>query len=65
MVAGVRRPAHIAIDTGMFEACGGFGAEQQVIEAQPGIARPTVPHVISESVHGLIGMKSPDRIHPP
>jgi DNA polymerase-1 len=56
MIAGSGLAAHIAIDTGRFEPGGDFGAEQKMIEAQPGIARPTVPQVIPEGVHGRVGM---------
>ena len=42
MVAGVGFAAGFAVDAGVTKAPCEVGAEQEVIEAQPGVALPTV-----------------------
>ena len=38
--------------------------EQQMIETQPSIMRPTIPHVVPERIHRLIRMKVADGVDP-
>src|SRR3981081_1047528 len=61
MVAGIGLAPDLAVDTGIAQAAGEVGAEQQVIEAQAGVARPAVSHVMPEGIHRLLRMTGPDR----
>jgi hypothetical protein len=63
MIARTFLAAYLSIDTGIHQELRGFRTEQQMIEAQPGIARPSVPKIIPERVHRF-GVQSPDRVDP-
>ena len=64
MVASARLSPHLAVHARLEKTFCTFMAQEQVIDAQACIPRPTVPHVIPERVHGLVGMKRPDGIGP-
>src|SRR5687768_6962964 len=64
MVAGALPSANVAIDAGVAQARCNAWAEQDVIEAQPGIARPAIPLVVPESVDLLARVQRPQRIGP-
>jgi hypothetical protein len=50
---------HIAIDADGNQAAGKGWAQQQVIDAQPGIAGKGVPKIFPERVDPLIGVERP------
>ena len=64
VIAGPFFAADGTVDAGIDEALGGLRAQQQMIDAQPGIARPAIAHVIPESVDRCIGMAHADGIDP-
>jgi hypothetical protein len=64
MIAGMLTPAHMFIDTAIDQSLREIGREQNMIEAEPRVARPGVPFVIPECVHGIVGMERAERIGP-
>jgi len=59
----VTRP-HIALDAGGDQAAGKGRAQQQMIDAQAGVAGKGVPEIFPERVDPLIGMQGPQRVGP-
>jgi hypothetical protein len=55
---------HIAVDAGGNQAAGNGWAQQQMIDAQPGIAGKGVPEIFPERVDPLIGVHGPHRVGP-
>jgi hypothetical protein len=64
MIAGTLQSADVAIDTGALEALRQFGIQQNVIEAQPAVAFPSVPHVIPKRVHRRFRMQRANGVGP-
>src|SRR3954453_14198864 len=64
MVAGALLPAHMPVDAGHGESSSRPGAEEEMVEAQPMVARPAIELVVPERVHGLVGMGLTHRINP-
>ena len=64
VVARVVFAPNRAIDAGGDEAPGKLGAQQDLVEAQPCVALPSLPHVVPESVHRLIRMERAYSIDP-
>ena len=64
MIAGIVLAANGAIDAGGDKALGGFLAQQQMIDAQAGVARPAVAQVAPVSVHRRVGMQRADGVAP-
>ena len=64
MIAGAFPAADLAIDTGGGQPLGRLRAQEEVIDAQPGVPRPAVPHVIPERVHRRVGMQRADGVEP-
>ena len=55
---------HIAVDAGRDEAAGNGRAQQQMIDAQPGIAGKRIPEIFPEGVDPLAGMQRAQRVSP-
>ena len=64
MIACAFHSAGVAVDASLLHALSQRGTQQKVIETQAAIAFPTVPLVIPERVHRLLGMKRANRIAP-
>jgi hypothetical protein len=64
VVAGLFLAALLAVDVGVGQVPGQFGRQQQVVDAQAGIARPAVAQVVPEGVDALVGMARTDRVRP-
>ena len=64
MVACAFLATDLAIHPGADKTLGAFRAQKQMIDAQPGIARPAISHVVPERVHGRIGMQGADGVGP-
>ena len=64
MIACIFASTNLAIDAGIDQALGRLGTQEQMIDAQPGVPRPTVSHVIPERVHRRVRVQRPDRIGP-
>ena len=60
MVAGPR----IAVDAGGNQAAGKGRAQQQMIDAQPGVAGKGISEIFPEGVDPLVGMQRPQRVGP-
>ena len=60
MVAG----PHIAVDAGGNQPAGKGRAQQQVIDAQAGVAGKGVPEIFPERVDPLIRVEDPQRVGP-
>src|SRR5690349_10217010 len=56
--------AHVAVDPGLLEPPRERRVQQQVIDAQAGIALIGVPEIIPEGEYLLLGMQGPNRIRP-
>ena len=55
VVAGVLLAAHPAIHPGVFQVVRQAGAEQQVVDAQPGVALPVLAEVVPEGIDAPVG----------
>ncbi len=55
VVAGVLLAAHPAIHPGVFQVVRQAGAEQQVVDAQPGVALPVLAEVVPEGIEAPVG----------
>ena len=55
---------HLAVDAGGDQAAGKERAQQQVIDAQTGVAGKGVPEIFPECVDPLIGMQRAQRVGP-
>ena len=55
---------HIAVDAGGNQAAGKGRAQQQMIDAQAGVAGKGVPEILPECVDPLIGVQRPQRVGP-
>ena len=55
---------HMALDAGGNQAAGKGRAQQQVIDAQSGVAGECIPEIFPERVGPLIGMQGPQRVGP-
>ena len=64
MIARAFYPTDLAIDTRINEALCGFRVQQQMVDAEAGVAFPTVSPVIPKCVHRRIGMHGADGIDP-
>ena len=54
----------IAVDPGGNQAAGKGRAQQQMIDAQTGVAGKGVPEILPECVDPLTGMQRPQRVGP-
>lgn len=64
MVRRLLPPADLAVDFGFAQAGGQGGAEQQVVDAQAGIAFPAVIEVVPEGEDLRLGVQAADRVGP-
>ena len=64
MVAGVFLAAHGAIDAGGDEPLRRLFAQQEMIDAQPRVARPAIPQVTPVGISRLVRMQIANRIAP-
>jgi hypothetical protein len=64
VIARTFNPADLTIDTRIDKALCSFRVQEQMIDAQTGIAFPPVSSVIPKSVHRRIGMDGADGINP-
>src|SRR5437868_6254267 len=64
MIARPFPPPHLAVDVGGNQPRGRVGAEQEMVDAQPGIARPGVPPIVPEGVDRLCGVEVADGVGP-
>lgn len=64
MIAALFPSAHYNIDLSVDEAFGKRRAEQQMIDAQPGISCKRISKIIPEGVDGLVGMERTERVGP-
>ena len=60
MLAATRR----TVDPGREQTAGNRRAQQQVIDAQPGVAGKRVPEILPERVDPLIRVERPQRVGP-
>ena len=54
MVAGVLLTTHPTIDTGRLQARRKIGAEQQMVDAQPGILLPVLTEIVPEGIDRFV-----------
>lgn len=64
MIAGLLPATHLAINSGLLQSAGERGIQQQMVDAQAGIARPRIPKIVPKGVNPLLGMKLADGIGP-
>jgi len=64
MIARLVPAAHFTVDTGSNKAFGQDGVEQEMIDAQPGVPRPSVPEIVPKSVDAFGGMQLAHGIYP-
>jgi hypothetical protein len=64
VVAGVVPAAHLAIDARGGQAIGERRADEQMIEAQPGVAAPGEAEIVPEGVDRLARVQVADRVGP-
>src|SRR5882757_880419 len=64
VIARTRLTAHLTVDAAFSQPMLKCWGEEKMIDAQPGIALPTPPLVVPESVHRLVGMKRAQRVGP-
>ena len=64
VIARVFPGPHIAVDAGSAQAAGKGWAQQQVIDAQSGVAGKGVPEIFPECVDPLIRVEDPQRVGP-
>ncbi len=64
MVAGVGQAAHPASTPASIRPGRDRGAEQDVVEAQAGVALPVLPEVVPEGVDALVGMAGAEGVQP-
>src|SRR4051812_46074427 len=64
MIARTREPAHVAVDAGSSQALGQWWAQQQMVDAQVGIAGERIAPVFPERVDALLGMELADGVDP-
>src|SRR5689334_7769934 len=64
VIARLLPAARGAIDAGAIEARGEGRAQEEVVDAQAGVAHVGVPEIIPERVDALAGMKRPERVGP-
>ena len=64
MIARAVSRANVTIDAGIDQPLRRLRAQQQVVDAQPCIPRPSVSHVVPERIHRRVGMQGPDRVDP-
>jgi hypothetical protein len=64
VVAGANLPPHLAINPSRHQASDHRRAEEEVVEAETGVALPSIPLVVPKRVDRVRGMKRPDRVGP-
>src|SRR5213593_1638754 len=64
VIAGLRPAADMAVDAGIDQPCGEGWAEQEMVDAKAGIARPAVSHVVPERIDRIVWMQMADRVGP-
>ena len=64
MITGVRLAAHLSLDTSIDEHAGKSRAQQQVVEPETGVARPSVPHVVPKRVDAFVTAQVTDGVGP-
>ena len=64
MIARMFVGPHIAVDAGGDQAAGKGRAQQQMINAQAGVAGKGIPEIFPEGVDPLAGVQRPQRVGP-
>src|SRR5688500_3062117 len=64
MIAGLGQIAHPAVDAGLAQARRQFRVEQDVVDAQPGVALPVIAEVIPEGIDALLRMLGTQGVDP-
>ena len=64
MITGIVFATNRAIDAGGNQPLRGFAAQQEMVDAQPAIARPAVSQVAPIRVHRRVGMQRADGVAP-
>jgi hypothetical protein len=64
VIAGPFAAAHLAVDTGGDKAAGNRRAQQEMIDAQSGVAGERIPEIFPEGVDPLARVQRPQRIGP-
>jgi hypothetical protein len=54
----------VAVYTGILKTIGGGRTEEDVVETQPSVTLPPLPHVVPEGIHRLGRMQRSDCVHP-
>ncbi len=62
MIARVFAAAHVTVHAGCGEALRQWRTEQQMVDAQTGVATESVPEILPESVDPLAGAQGPQRV---
>ena len=65
MIAGMLKAPRRAVDPGRDQAASNRRAQQQMIDAQPGIAGKRVPEILPEGVDPLVRIERAQRVGPP
>jgi len=64
MIACPILTANVPVDASIHEPCRRYRIQQQMIEPQSRIARPTLPLIVPERKHRLRGVHRPNGIDP-
>jgi hypothetical protein len=64
MIARLVAAAHVTVHAGCVKTLRQWRTEQQMIDAQTGVATEGVPEILPERVDPLIRMQSPQRVGP-
>jgi hypothetical protein len=64
VITGPYAAAYFAVDAGSDKAAGNSRAQQQMVDAQTGVAAKGIPEIFPERVDPLIRVKNPQRVGP-
>lgn len=64
MITGVLPRARKLVDAGRYQKFAQGRTEQEMVDAQPGIAGEGVPEILPERIDPLFGMQQPDGVRP-
>ena len=64
LIARMVTGPHMALDAGGNQAAGNGRAQQQMVDAQSGVAGERVPEIFPKGVDPLVGMQRPQRVGP-
>jgi hypothetical protein len=62
VVAGLLPAARLAVDSGRAERFGEAGAEQRMVDADPGVTLERVPPIVPEGIDALVGEEVPQGV---